>query len=203
MREVMTAAYAGSAKASNSGSGRSCTATPNPCTLFEVSPAITEVFKEKFPLKTWAHIGSSLGLQERAAKYRASNSRTYTSDELAALLRGEEGLDFLVAVMGDARPIWWRWALKVLAIAAVRRRQAEDQQLIMRLEAGQGEPSARRRIKGAMDANKRVSAAIARAEAALGFQDPNLDRVDGPRSGGANGLPDRAVAGKKGKRRSR
>lgn len=157
--------------------GGSCTENHGSCTIAAVNFAITEILKIKFPLKTWAHLASILGLQERAAKYRLANARAYTVEDLQALLHSEHGLDFLIAVMGEAQPAWWRWMTKVMTLAAVRRRQAEDAQEILKLETStDADVGARRRIKGALDADRRISASIARAETAVGFLRPNTDR---------------------------
>lgn len=194
----MPRASATTADLANFGGGNSCTVNRETCTISAVNLAINEVLKSKFPLKTWAHLAAMLGLQERAAKYRVSNSRAYTVDELQTLLHSEHGLDFLMAVMGEAQPAWWRWINKVMTLAAVRRRQAEDAQEILKLEtAADVDVGARRRIKGALDADKRISAAVARAETSLGLSRPNLDRVGSPAGGRGVGVPHRALAGKR------
>ena len=154
------------------------------CTISEVNRSITAVVKAKFPQKTWAHLATMLGLQERAAKYRISNSRAYTVDELQVLLQSEDGLDFLNVLMAEAEPKWWWWAKQVMTVAAIKRRRAEDEQEILKLEtSAPAETGARRRIKGALDANRHIKTSIDKAETALGFL-----RQDGPRGS------DRAMA---------
>jgi len=148
-----------------------------------VHQAITAVLKFKEARKTWAFLADLVSapdneMKESVAKHRIAGRRDYTVEELQAILRSEEGLDFLVAVMGDAQPTWWRWMMRVITLASVRRRQAEDAQEILKLEtSGDVDVGARRRIKGALDADRRLSAAVARAETALGFSRPNMDRV--------------------------
>jgi hypothetical protein len=166
------------------------------CTDNAVSCTISELFRSKYPVKTWSFVAEMFGLQERTAKHRLAGSRVYTVGELQALLHSEDGLDFLVAVMGDAKPTWWRWITKVMTLAAVRRRQAEDAQEILKLEtSGDADVGARRRIKGALNADKRISAAVARAETTLGLSRPNVDRV-GVAAGSRGGrVPHRAVVG--------
>lgn len=192
----MQSASAATPNFANLRGGNSCTANRETCTISAVNFAINEVLKSKFPHKTWAHLAAMLGLQERAAKYRVSNSRAYTVDELQTLLHSEDGLDFLMAVMGEAQPAWWRWITKVMTLAAVRRRQAEDAQEILKLEtSGDVDVGARRRIKGALNAEKRISSAVARAETSLGLSRPNLDRVGFAAGSGSSRVPSRAVAG--------
>lgn len=197
---TMAAAYAGAASPANSGGAQSRTAFPQSRPVSVLQAAISALLRDKNPRKTWGFLADAFGLRERQCKARLSGETCYTIEELQTLLQSEDGLDFLVAVMADATPAWWRWALKVMAIASVRRRQSEDQQLIMSLEAGAAEHSARRRIKGALDADKRVSAAIARAETALGFQQPDADRGAVAVSRPIARVPHRAMAAKGGRR---
>lgn len=150
------------------------------CTDSAASCTISQLIRSKYPLKTWGFIADSFNLQERTAKHRLAGTRVYSVSELQILLRSDDGLDFLVAVMGDAQPPWWRWLTKVMTLASVRRRQAEDAQEILKLEtSSDADVGARRRIKGALNADKRISTAVARAETALGFSQPNLDRLGG------------------------
>jgi len=165
------------------------------CTESAVSCIISEVIRAKYPSKTWAFIAQSLGLQERAAKHRLAGSRPYTVAELQTLLQSEDGLDILVALMADAEPKWWWWAKQVMAVASIKRRRAEDEQEILRLEtSAPAEIGARRRIKGALNANQSVNAALDRAETALGFRRPDATGAlaAAPRAGA--GLSHRAVA---------
>lgn len=176
-----------------------------------INSVLTEVLKIKEPRKTWAFLcdllyrTSRIEMTERVAKHRLAGSRDYTGEEIRALLRSEDGLDFLVAVMGDSSPTWWRWMTKVMTLAAVRRRQHEDAQEILKLEtANDVDVGARRRIKGALNADKRISAAVARAETTLGLSRPDVDRLGATSDGGMVRLsgsslaqaPKRAYAGR-------
>ena len=164
--------------------GETCMPDRVLCTFSAVSIDLTAVAKFKFPQKTWAHLASMLGLQERAAKYRVSNTRAYTADEIRTLLQSEDGLEFLNAIMAEAEPKWWWWAKQVMTVAAIKRRRAEDEQEILKLEtSAPAETGARRRIKGALDANRHIKTSIDKAETALGFL-----RQDSPRGS------DRAMA---------
>jgi hypothetical protein len=42
------------------------------------------------------------------ARYWLSQKYDLSADDLVALLRSNEGLKILEAVMGDARPLWWK-----------------------------------------------------------------------------------------------
>jgi hypothetical protein len=171
-----------------------------------VNAVISAVLKIKESRKTWGFLidlmPRSFEMTERVAKHRLAGTRDYTVEELQALLRSEEGLDFLVAVMGDAQPAWWRWMTRVMTLAAVRRRQAEDAQEILKLEtSGDVDVGARRRIKGALDADRRLSSAIAKAETTLGFSRPNVDRLGAAADGRGGSLSRGAMAQAKGRRR--
>lgn len=41
-------------------------------------------------------------------KYWLSEKYDISADALADLLRSDDGLKFLEALIGDARPVWWR-----------------------------------------------------------------------------------------------
>lgn len=154
-------------------------------TDLDCSAVINFVFHARQAFKTWGFVASALDVSERTAKHRLGGTRDYTVDELRTLLRSEDGLEFLMAVMGDATPKWWRWLTKVMTLAAVRRRQHEDAQEILKLEtANDVDVGARRRIKGALNADKRISAAVARAETTLGLSRPDVDRVGAAADGG-------------------
>lgn len=163
--------------------------------------AVTAVLQFKEPRKTWAFLASLVSrpndeMSESVAKHRISGRRDYSAEDLQRLLRSEEGIDFLVAIMGDSKPAWWRWITKVMTLAAVRRRQAEDAQEILKLEtSGDADVGARRRIKGALNAEKRISSAVARAETSLGLSRPNLDRVGGTSDSGGARVSNRSMAG--------
>lgn len=187
----MSAASAIARHSANLSGAETCTDNAASCT-------ISEVLRSKFPIKTWSVVAELFNLQERTAKHRLAGTRVYGVGELQALLRSEDGLDFLVAVMGDAQPTWWRWITRVMTLAAVRRRQAEDAQEILKLEtSGDVDIGARRRIKGALDADKRLSGAIARAETTLGLSRPNMDRMGAAAGRGSARVPHRALAGKR------
>lgn len=72
--------------------------------------AITSVIKKKRPdgTKAWQLVSEVTGLSERTAKHRLANQRLWTPEEFVALLRREDGYDYLKAFMGDAKPTWWK-----------------------------------------------------------------------------------------------
>lgn len=176
---------------------------PISCTISSLQKTITEILRAKNPRKTWAFVADAFGLKERAAKHRLANSRAYSIEELQVLLQSEDGLDFLSALMADAEPKWWWWAKQVMAVAAIKRRRAEDEQEILKLETSAPADSgpARRRIKGALDANRSIKSSIDRAETALGVQRPDLAGRNSDAARGGAGAPGRAVARTQGRGR--
>jgi hypothetical protein len=130
--------------------------------------------------KVWAVVSEILGLGERAAKARLSGSRAFTADELAHLLRQEQGRELLVALMGDAKPAWW-----------VRFLQYDDA-LATRKEVLRS----KRRLERMMHAVDENLAAFERAENALAVQDPEFAgaQFDGYRA--AARVSNRALAQK-------
>ncbi|SFM00115.1 hypothetical protein SAMN03159423_4828 [Bradyrhizobium sp. NFR13] len=166
-----------------------------------INSALTEAIKIKWPLKTWAILCEVLWdtkrieMTERVAKHRLSNTRDYSVEELQAMLQSEDGLDFLAVLMADAQPKWWWWAKQVMTVASIKRRRAEDEQEILKLEtSAPAETGARRRIKGALDANRNIKAAVDRAETALGFQRPDMAGRNADASSNGAGVSGRAVA---------
>ncbi len=89
-----------------------------------LNDALAQVFRKLAPVKTWAAVASVLGLTERVAKHRLSGTRDFTADELAALLRSEDGLSFLSAVMADSQPRWWLIFKNKMRAADIKRQQA-------------------------------------------------------------------------------
>lgn len=121
------------------------------------SGRIAEVFRGLSPRKTWTEVALRLKLCERSAKHRLAGTRYFSAEEIATLLRSEEGLSFLTALMADAKPRWWQLFQSHRALIDARRSQAV----------------ARRQLQEAIDADADLTAAIARADA---FQDEDFHR---------------------------
>lgn len=143
---------------------------------------ILECLKEISPKKPWALLMKTLGLTPRTAKHRTDGDRKFSTDELALLLQSEDGFEFLVAVMADARPTWWRVCRPLMEVAETQKMQAAARRRLRRV------------IEGAVDADREISATIQRAEAALCVQDEDFYRpqFDGARA--SSRTLDRAVA---------
>jgi len=180
----MPRALAASPNSANFGGAETCTVFPKTCTVSDLQIAITDIIKSKKPAgtKAWAYLCDLFGIKERSAKSRLSNSVSYTIEELQALIHGDDGFEYLEALMAEAEPAWWIWTKQVMAQAAKRRLAAEATQEALQLEAQlQPTAAARRLTKGNADASRKLSTAFARKETALGFLRPDSNRaVDGP-----------------------
>jgi hypothetical protein len=118
--------------------------------------AIIAVFKTLFPQHTRKALARLLGLSDGAARKKLSGERAFSSDELAALLRSEHGLDFLAEIMTDAKPKWWVIVNSAFKLGAMRRH--------------------RQHLQEAINEAERLGDTLARAETALGICDEDFHR---------------------------
>lgn len=141
---------------------------------------IAHTARRLFPLKTAQQLVEITAYPQRTVEYWLTGNAKIPSDALAMLLRSEWGVDFLSAVMSDAKPSWWRKTLSYFAA----------------LDAMSLQHRARRKLREAIHADRDTSAAIARADALL-VQDQDFygSHADALRS--VARVSDRAVAAKK------
>lgn len=121
--------------------GSAVSGIKNPATG-SIQAALVETARGISPVKTWGYLAKLLGITERVAKHRMAYTRTFTADEVAALLRSEQGIHFLVAIMDDARPKWWRTMLKMGVLGGIERRREADLKLLRRVAHVTNETSA-------------------------------------------------------------
>lgn len=168
----MGTALATSRKSANS-------AGENVGTLIARFGHIAEIVRKIFPDDTVKTIARFTGLSVGAAHKKAYAQREFTADELAALLRTERGYDLLTAIIADAKPKWWRLVSASMDVREAQRLQTEARSRI------------RRAIRGALDADADLSAAIARAEA---FSDADFHRPHADALRSMGGVSHSAVA---------
>lgn len=127
--------------------------------------------------------GRWIGVTDKSAKRKLGLERSLSIEELGKLIRSERGFEIIAAIMGEAKPKWWRVMLPLMDAA-----QAREMQI-----------AARRRLKqtieSALDADQHLTAAIQHAEA-LSDQDHTGPHLDALRS--MAGVQNRAVAQKRG-----
>jgi hypothetical protein len=95
----------------------------------EIAPAI----------KPWTYLAGVLGLHEKTARNRLRRLRKFSADEIALLLRTEEGNQFLATLMGQARPRWYRRMLGHAALDDARRHEKAARKLLREAIDGVGE----------------------------------------------------------------
>lgn len=125
--------------------------------------------------------GRWLGITDKTAKRKLNFERTLSAEELGTLIRSERGFEIVDAIMGDARPEWWRLCSLLMEAADIKKMQLAAQRRIAKT------------IAGALDADKSLSEAIARADA-LAFHGQDQAGVLADALRATNGVPDRPMA---------
>lgn len=144
----MTPACTAPAESAKSVGAKSCTRSGT--SVPSIDPVMRKA-RSCFPVKTAAHLSEITGYSERAVKYWLAGETKIPSDALAALIRSEHGLQFLSVLMSGASPTWWTWLQRLGLVSRVLRRRQADLQI----------------LREAMDADKELSATLARADALL------------------------------------
>lgn len=106
--------------------------------IVPLNDAITRVLQALWPTKRDMRLAAITGRTDRFARECLSLRSKYSADDLAALLRTEDGLQILEAVMGDARPAWWRKVKRASQLATLRSSIAKQEQAIRQLELDLG-----------------------------------------------------------------
>lgn len=96
--------------------------------------AVMRVAQALWPRKTAAQLAVRAGVSQRACEYWLARKSDLSADALTRLLRSDEGLDFLEAIMADARPEWWRDFKRRTQLGALRREIEERRKTLERLE---------------------------------------------------------------------
>ena len=87
-----------------------------------------------WPRKTAAELSLRTGTGVRACEYWLSRKTDMSADALAALLRSDAGLEILEAIVGDAKPNWWKQFARTIELSRLRKGQAEAARRLARLE---------------------------------------------------------------------
>lgn len=135
-------------------------------TNFSISSKIKEMYASAKPT---AVLAEWLGISQRTAERKLGGHRPYSAEELGHLLRSERGFEILAAVMGEAKPAWWRICAPLMEVAEIRKMQKAAQRRVSKA------------LEGALDADRDLTDAIARADAlAVHDEDhmrPHLDAL--------------------------
>lgn len=87
-----------------------------------------------WPDKTDAELAARIRLSDRACREILASRARLSVEQLGELLVSEDGAEVLEAVMGDAKPKWWRRFKRQMAFAEVRRLQDEARAKLEALE---------------------------------------------------------------------
>lgn len=87
-----------------------------------------------WPRKTAAELAAKTGRSERMCKYWLSRRFGLSADDLANIIRSEQGLEFLNELMSGEAPAWWAEFKRVQEIALLRRQQEEARARLESLE---------------------------------------------------------------------
>lgn len=146
----------------------------------QTNSSLVSKFKEMYA-KPAAVMADWLGISERTAKRKLGCERELSAEEIGRLIRSEHGFHFVTAIMDDARPEWWRVCSALMDAADIRKMQMAAQRRIAKT------------LEGALDADRTLSSAIARAEAlAVHDEEHARPHIDALRSMAR--VPGRAVA---------
>jgi hypothetical protein len=80
---------------------------------------LSSMIKQKKPygVSGPSFLADRIGVSEPVAKHRLSNRSAYSLEDIRALFKGEDGLDFVRLMMGEATPKWWKPVRQALAKA--------------------------------------------------------------------------------------
>lgn len=117
----------------------------------ETNGRVIRKIKEMYELPAVV-LGRWLGISDKATKRKLSCERSLSVEELGELIRSERGFEIVTAVMGDARPEWWRICAVLMEAADIKKMQLAAQRRAAKV------------LRGVLDADRDLSAAIERAE---------------------------------------
>lgn len=87
-----------------------------------------------WPRKTAAELAYRTGVSERAAEFWLAGKYAISLEHARKLIQSDEGKNFLVPFIGDARPAWWLQMRRTSELSDLRKSQDEARRRIERLE---------------------------------------------------------------------
>jgi len=114
------------------------TGTAQPCgnrrRALRLNAAVMQKARDLNPIKTSHYLADITGYSLRTCEYWLSEKVVIPSDALAALIRSEQGRDFLAEVMADQTPRWWKqlkaWIAATNILAVERKLKREKKRLL-------------------------------------------------------------------------
>jgi hypothetical protein len=122
---------------------QSLTANANPTTATDggkdrnalrLTNSVMRVAQGLWPRKTAAELSMRTGTGVRACEYWLSRKTAMSADALAELIRSDAGLEIIAAIIGDARPAWWKHFARTIELSRLRKAQDESRRRLERLE---------------------------------------------------------------------
>lgn len=97
-------------------------------------PLIVRVARALWPSKTEMELAVRTGASPRMCRYWLAQRYDLSADHLAALLRSDDGLKILEAIMGDAKPVWWKRFRRTVGMANLRAAIEQQRKALEHLE---------------------------------------------------------------------
>lgn len=108
----------------------------NPEASQPTNSVVMRVARKLWPTKTDMALAHRTGTSDRMCRYWLAEKYKLSADDLAALLRSDEGFQYLAAIIGDAHPVWWMSFKRAVRRAELRRQQKALQEAIEENEQG-------------------------------------------------------------------
>lgn len=89
---------------------------------------ILVTIRQLFPEKTAQNLSAISKASQRSCEEWISGRSNLSADAVVNLLRSDHGLEFLEAIVSDARPIWWRQFRRQVRAGNLKRELRELQQ---------------------------------------------------------------------------
>lgn len=102
--------------------------------------AIARVARRIWPVKTDREMSLRTGTSDRACRDLLAERGGMSLDAITSLLKSEEGIDFLEALLGDATPAWRARLHRSIKLAELRQQLEEQRQRIAELELSAANP---------------------------------------------------------------
>jgi hypothetical protein len=132
MREIpMAEASPGDSRKANQATATDCGKTRN---ALRLTASVMQAAQALWPRKTAAELSMRAGTGVRACEYWLSRRTEMSADALAELIRSDAGLEILEAIIGDARPVWWKHFARTIEMSRLRKAQDESRRRLERLE---------------------------------------------------------------------
>jgi hypothetical protein len=143
-----------------------------------LSTLIAKVSQRLWPTKTDYQLAARTKTSDRACRDVLKGRSTLSGESLANLLRSDEGLLFLTAIMADAKPAWW--------VGFLSHKKLTDKRALAAI--------AQQEIREALHEFDQLDAALARTETALGLSDADFHRESIDAIGAVRGAAHRPMA---------